>query len=89
MTDSQNKGAANPAAPSKGAGAKAPAAVGAKKPTAKEVAANVGVQELWENDRGEFFTNENLALNSVGFNAKKLTRHDFTPAAEANAEGEA
>jgi hypothetical protein len=42
---------------------------------AAELAEKLGVDTLFENPSGEFFTSENLALLSVGQDKTKLTTH--------------
>jgi len=47
---------------------------------AAEIARNLGVNTLYANDKGEFFTQKNLAMNSVGSDAKKVEEFKFSKA---------
>ncbi|MNY79622.1 hypothetical protein D3C86_2203290 [compost metagenome] len=42
-----------------------------------EIAKNLGVKTLWVNDKGEYFTSENLALFSVKNNPELLRKLDY------------
>lgn len=44
---------------------------------ATEIAKKTGAKTVYKNTSGEFFTQENLAMLSVGNDAKKLT--EYTP----------
>lgn len=77
MSNKSKKGAADAAAPSqKKTAAKSEAAKKSKsKADPQAIMDKMKVKELFENDRGEFFTNKNYAMLSVGNNKEKLTIH--------------
>jgi hypothetical protein len=52
-----------------------PAANVPKETKAKALKKNLGVEKLYENSRGEFFTELSYALNSEGGNSKKIKTH--------------
>lgn len=53
---------------------------------AQELAEKLKVSKLYVNDKGEYFTSENLAQLSVEGNKKKYQKLDFAPVANEEAD---